>query len=116
MTTDEITLIENLENWVINVVDGFTEYLYDVETPEDVCLHCLCDHWCNENVTSLLYDANQIAKVDPDLAIDYLIEKREINKVIADTLIGNLIVALTEMHRPERLEAEDKAPTPPVEN
>ena len=106
MNTEELTTIKNIENWVGAVVEGFTEYVFEEDLPEDVCLHCVCDQWCEDNITALLYDANQLGKADPDLAIEYLIEKQEINKVIADTLIGNLIVALTEMHRPERLEDE----------
>ena len=106
MNTEELTTIKNIENWVGAVVEGFTEYVFEEDLPEDVCLHCVCDQWCEDNITALLYDANQLGKADPDLAIEYLIEKQTIHKVIADTLIGNLIVALTEMHRPERLEDE----------
>ena len=106
MNTEELTTIKNIENWVGAVVEGFTEYVFEEDLPEDVCLHCICDQWCEENATALLYDANQLGKADPDLAIDYLIEKRRIHSAIADTLLGNLIIALTEMHRPEVFEGE----------
>ena len=100
-------MIESLSDWIGDVVEGFSDYLCDVEESEEeenVCWHCLCDEWCEENITALLFDSYRIGKTDPDMALSFLTERIKFQQVVAKTLLPNLLVAMVEMYYPEDLE------------
>jgi hypothetical protein len=101
------TMIQSLNEWIGDVVEGFSDYILDLEEAgetDDVCWHCLCDQWCEENATALLNGAFQIGKTEPDIALDFLTERVKFQQVIAKTLLPNLLVAMVEMYYPEDLD------------
>ena len=97
-------MFTSLDHWCSDVVEGFGDYLGDVEESEgeeDVCGHCLCDEWCEENITALLSDAYRIGRTDPELAMQFIEERIRFQQVVANTLLPNLLVSLVEMYSPE---------------
>ena len=94
-----------LGEWVATTVEAFASHATDVLAEEpDICLHCLCDEWCESHVTSLMAEAYRLGKEDPESAMDYVSERIRFQEVIAQTLLPNLMISLIEMHCPEYLE------------